>query len=196
MTIRTVDQASAELGPYFEFFRDAVSAATGHFWRKYRDDAHRLTARSRANIMCDLIGDELKRLIGGKAKVGIIDHFAVASFYFGSNWVVRVHKMDADCRVATNDTQICLQLNENDLDDISLPGVDEKASVVFLGYIDNPASPEAPEVMLSCPNGDVPAWSISLGIVAPPTPEELPQPQTATDGTRVVPKDRSKKAKK
>lgn len=188
MAIRSVEQATKDLGPYFDLYLKAVSIATSHYWSHYREDAHRTRNGSRANLLCDWIGDELKKLIAGLPEIGVVDRFDVACFHFGPEWAMKVHKLDAKGFSATNDTQTCLELNDNNLRAATIPGIPEDATYVSLGYIDIPAAPEFPEVMLVCPDGDKVAWSISLGRVTPPAPIEMPrEPEPEPeDGTRVV----------
>ena len=96
--------------------------------------------------------------------------------------------MDEGGTVATNNTQLRLSLDENDLAQVSLFGLPDSATVVYLGYVENVASPLNPEVWLICPDGENPAWEILLGTVEPPAPIELPPQPERPDETRIIPK--------
>jgi hypothetical protein len=188
MAVRPIEQAEREFAAYFDCMRKAVSAANAHLWRTYADDMHRTSRRSRANMLCDWIGDELGKELIGKSGIQSINTYGVPSFAIDQNWLIRVHKMDEGGTVATNNTQLRLSLDENDLAQVSLFGLPDSATVVYLGYVENVASPLNPEVWLICPDGENPAWEILLGTVEPPAPIELPPQLERPDETRIIPK--------
>src|SRR5262245_50588083 len=148
MAVRALELAEKELGPYFPMIRDAVSAANAHLWRTYASDMHRTSSRSRANVLCDWIGDEIGQRLGDEAKVTPVRAHGVTSFAIGENWLLRVHKLDESGGSAINDTQLRLALEDNDLSQISLFGMPESATLVYVGYIENVANPLHPEVWL------------------------------------------------
>jgi hypothetical protein len=195
VAVRAMEQAERDLGEHFEAMRTAVSTANAHLWRTYADDMHRMTARSRANVLCDFIGDELGELLLGKPKVSVTHSYGVASYAIDQDWLLRVHKMDEAGMFATNDTQLCLALKDNDLAEATLFGVPQSATVVYLGYIENVANPLQPEVWLTCPDGNKPAWEILLGTVEPPVLVALPPPTPpdTPSETRIVPKREDKR---
>lgn len=191
MAVRTMDQAERDLGEHFDDFRSAVSVANAHLWRTCADDMHRTSGRSRANVLCDWIGDEVSKIMDGKPGVVVTSSYGVSSIALGQEWLLRVHKMNEDGAVATNNTQLRLALEENDLAQGSLFGVPPSATLVYLGYVENVANPLEPEVWLTCPDGEKPAWEILLGRAAPRPVVELPPaptPPDSSDETRIVPK--------
>jgi hypothetical protein len=195
LAVRTIEQAERDLSQHFEAMRAAVSTANAHFWRTYADDMYRTSARSRANVLCDYIGDELGKLLLGKPKIAVTYSYGVASYAIDQEWLLRVHKMDEAGSVATNNTELCLALKDNDLAEATLLGVPPSATVVYLGYIENVANPLLPEVWLTCPDGDAPAWEILLGTAEPPAPITLPTPtppETPRE-TVIVPKREDKR---
>ena len=195
MAVRTLEQAERDLGEHFEAMRTAVSTANAHFWQTYADDMYRTSPRSRANVLCDFIGDELGKSFLGRPKIAATHSYGVASYAIDQDWLLRVHKMDKSGSVATNNTQLCLALKDNDLAEAVLLGVPRSATVVYLGYIENVANPLQPEVWLTCPDGDEPAWEILLGTAEPPTPIALPPtiPPEIPSETIIVPKREDKR---
>jgi hypothetical protein len=188
MAIRGKAQAEKELSEHFPSFINAVATANGHFWTTYAKDMHRTSGRSRANILCDWIGDELRKGLIGKTNIAFPDHYKTMSIAIGQNWYLRAHKLNEGGIVAVNDTQTCLAFVDNDLKDAVIPGFPDSATVIYLGYVENVSDPLSPRIILSCPDGagEEPAWAIELG-TAPPIPVGLP-----TEGeeheTRIVPK--------
>lgn len=199
MTIRTREQCEADLGSKFPAILDAASVAIGHYWEAYRADVHRLRDGTRANMLCDLIGDELRKRFDGMSGVKCFDRYKVLNLEFGTsepnwkaNWMMKAHKVDEDFKSSPNDTQLCLDLNDNNVERLPFP----EATVIYVGYKVNPAAPMLPEIMIICPRGAAePHWVISLGRATPPTAIELPQTPTAppTDGTKVVVRPEEKK---
>lgn len=186
MAVRGKIEAERELGAHFPSFIKAVSAANSHLWRTYASDMHRTSARSRASLLCDWIGDELKKEMTGKPGIAFPDHYKTTSVAIGQNWYLRPHKLDEAGVVAVNATQACLALIDNNLE--TIPGTPPSATVIYLGYVENISNPLEPRAVLTCPDGpyEEPSWAIQLGTASPP-PVELPQ-ETETEGTRVVPK--------
>jgi hypothetical protein len=195
MAIRGREIAEAELGQYFDDFRDAIVAGTAHFWTTYEADAHRITTGCRANMLRCFIADELKQRLDGKSGIKIIEDQQTTAICFGYNWLLKVHKFDEECHAAINRTQTCLDLNDNDLYDVKLPGIPENATVVFLGYIEILGDRLHPEMRLSCPDGAKPAWAIDLN-EAPELPiAEIIGGGDQQGGTKVVVKpDKGKKS--
>lgn len=163
MAVRGREVAEKELGPLFDDFRNSISAAALHFWVKYSEDAHVFTTVCRANMMRCLIADEVKKALDGLPGIKIIEGNQTTVICIGQNWILKIHKFDEECHTATNDNQTSLALNDNDLELVQLPGMPETATVVFLGYIEILGDRLHPEMRLSCPDGDKPAWIIDLG---------------------------------
>lgn len=188
MAIRGKAQAERELADHFPCLIKAVSAANSHLWQKYASDMHRTSGRSRANLLCDWIGDELKKEMTGKPGIAFPDHYKTTSMAIGQNWYLRPHKLDEAGVVAVNETQTCLALVDNDLKMKTLPGTPASATVIYLGYVENVANPLEPRVILTCPEGagEEPAWAIALGTASAP-PIEMQQ-KAEVEETRVVPK--------
>jgi len=195
MAVRSVELAHTQLGPYFEDFVSAIDAGNRHFWSQYADDAHRLTTICRANILRCLIADEVKQRVDGRPGVAITEARQTTMISFGPDWLLMVHKLDEGDCTAPNDTQMCLSLNDNDLN--GLPGIPESATVVYLGYIEIVGDRLNPEMRLVCPDGDQPAWVVDLrgSLSAPPAPPvEVTGGFGDDGGTRVVVKRQDRKA--
>lgn len=194
MAVRGKIQAERELVGHFPSFIKAVSAANSHLWQTYASDMHRTSGRSRANLLCDWIGDELKKEMTGKENITFPDHYKTTSMAIGHNWYLRPHKLDEAGVVAVNDTQACLAFVDNDLKMQTIPGTPPSATVIYLGYVENISNPLEPRVVLTCPDGagEEPAWAIELGTASAP-PVQLPQ-ETEAEGTRVVPKRQEREA--
>ena len=90
----------------------------------------------RAGLLRCFIADELKQRLDGRPSINIIERNQTTLFCIGKNWVLRIHKFDEGCRTAKNETQVCMNLNGNDLSVAGLPGIPESATVIFLGYIE------------------------------------------------------------
>lgn len=193
MTTRGREQAEMELGELFDEFAAAVDAGNRHFWAKYGEDSHRITSIARAGLIRCLVADELKKRIDGRPKVLIEERHQTTQFYFGHNWVIQVHKLDESNRRAMNDTQRCLDLDENNAQPCLIPG----ATVLYLGYIENVGDHVSPELRLTCPGGDAPVWVIDLGAAStPPPPTEITPPDvhgSPSDGTKVVVRRKDRK---
>lgn len=188
MATRSQELAKALLGDLFPLFAEAVDAGNRHFWRTYVDDAHKYTSICRAGMLRCLIADELKKRLAGRPGIAIDDRHQTTMFCIGHDWVVRVHKLDAGSRSATNETQRSLDLNDNDLQDVDLPGIPPSATVLTLGYVESLGDQLAPEIQLTCPDGDAPAWTIDLGSYLPPKAVEVkpPEPSKPSSGAEVV----------
>lgn len=184
MAKRTQDECRDGLGQHFGTLHDAVIAAIQHYWTSYKDDVHKHTAGSRAFLVRDLMNDELKQRLDKVPGIEIVPKGQKTLFCIGTDWVVQVHKLNAAAAHATNDTQACLFMAQNDLEQADLPGIPEEATLVVLGYRENVIERMTPEVLLTCPDGDKPAWIIDLGKGAQPSPgPEItrPGPQSGTE---------------
>lgn len=198
MPIRSEAQARAELGELFPIFLTAVSAANSRMWKVLQEDMHCTSARSRANILCDWIGDALKKEMAGRPRVVNRDWYKTTSICVDQNWIIRPHKVDASARVAVNDTQACFDFVENNMNGATFPGFPEAATVLYLGHSENLANPHRPDVVLCAPDGagDEPAWTISLGAAEEPMFAEVTPESPGPTETRVVPKSKPKKSGK
>lgn len=194
MPIRSVEMAQAELGVYFEDFVAAIDAGVRHFWDKYGEDAYRLTAITRAGVFRCFIADELKQRLDGRPGVRIEEAFQTDTVYFGQNWLLRVHKLDEGGQTAPNGTQTRMDLDDNDMQ--CMPGFPEAPTVVYLGYIEIVADRLNPEMLLTCPDGVRPAWTIDLrgSTSAPPAPPIEITGGGDDGGTRVVVRRQDRKA--
>ena len=189
MAIWGRDQAQHELGELFPSLLKAVSAAVSHLWQDYAADMYRTSPRSRASVLCDWIGDELKKELFGRSGIAFREHYKTTSMAIGHNWYLRPHKVDDSFAVAVNDTQACMALADNKLVEDTIPGTPPSATVIYVGYVENVADPLRPRVFLICPDGagEEPAWEIELGTASPPEPTEM-QPEAETEETRIVPR--------
>jgi hypothetical protein len=199
MVTRSQDDAEKALGDLFDLFRQAIDEGNQHFWTRYGEDAHCITSIVRAGLIRCLIADALKKLLDGRPGIHIEERHQTTHFYFGHDWMLQIHKFDDGCRSAVNSTQRGLDLNDNDLETVDLPGIPPSATVIFLGYIENVGDRLAPEMRLTCPDGDSPAWIIDLDAPAPPAPPaEITSPVAPAgppDGTKVVVRKKKKDSK-
>ncbi len=143
----------------------------------------------------DLVVDELRRLLDGRPKIHILDENQTALFCIGQNWTVQVHKLDAANQIARNFNQTSMDLRRNVVPELTLPGVPPKATVLFLGYVENLSDPKCPEIRLCCPGEvDDETWVIQLGSALPEQPKDITPDMPRSDpneGTRVVAKSQS-----
>jgi hypothetical protein len=120
--------------------------------------------------------------------ITISDEQQTTTILFDKNWVLKIHKLDEGGNTAPNDTQLSLNLNDNDL--YGLPGLPPTATAINLGYIEIVGDRMNPEMQLVCPDGNRPAWTIDLGAAPPPAPSvEITGGGGSDDdggGTRVV----------
>jgi hypothetical protein len=193
MAFRPQALAEKELTEFLQLFAEAVTEGHRRFWKI--PGVHVFDPGTRSRMIRDLVVDEMRRAMDGKPKTHILDENQTALFCVDQNWIVQVHKLDPANQIAKNFNQTSMDLRCNRVSETTLPGVPPKATVLFLGYVENLSDPKCPEIRLYCPGEvDEETWMIPLGIAPPEQPEEITPKTPLSDpeeGTRVVAKDQS-----
>lgn len=195
MTLPSCDEVEKEISDILPLLAAALNAGNQAFWTDCGAVAHRFNAGTRARMIVDLTGHELRTILDGKLGFHISSDSQTTTLYH-KKYVLRTHKLSPENAVAKNDTQAWLDFNDNTLpnnalpDDVMLfPEMKSPPVTLYLGYHENLADRFHPDFYLVCPNGDSPHWTIPLGKGTEPlAPEQLSLAGDSTTEIAVVPK--------
>jgi hypothetical protein len=148
----------SELGPYERRFREAVDAA----WADYLTIPlrHRFRfARTRANIVFDLIIGQLLSRLDGAAGVRAIRKDETVKFMIGESLLVRVKKAN-DAGLGHNiKTQAVMQFIQQAP---TIPGLLPDLFKVEICYTEDEAGAEIASVAVTARDDDVKLWSYEI----------------------------------
>ncbi len=191
MAIRSKDDCEGDIGELFPDLLEAVNKGNHAYWDMAEGYEDRLSASFRARGKFDLTVSELRSALDGRPGISIRLKNGSTDFHIKGKWLMKFHKFDEADSIALNTTQSSLDFNENVVEQLTLGEMPEE-TVIFLGYKDSIADRFAPDIQLTCPDGDEPAWVIELGkgSAPPPAIEITPAPEgpDTSPATKIVPR--------
>ena len=168
--VSSLDEAKADLAEYAETFERCVRDALKDYVDQFKEQRHKLSLRSQASIIHDLIVEHLKAAFGterdGREEVFIHRAGNLNRIIIGrGKYKARMKKLDEKLLTRNIPTDAVLrfiwQENQRSFDEIPAP------THIHLGYqIVDDAALTASKVWITCPNGDQIGWRWELTAVA------------------------------
>ncbi len=174
MTVRTKTDCITEISNFFPIFHDAVISGNRLFWNLHAEQAYIFREGTRASMIRDYIVKSLRALLVEEKRTHIKDANQTTYFCIGK-WIIIIHKIKENETVAVNRTNLSMALNDNDSQ--TAMQFSEESTILYLGYKEIVASRFEPEVLIACPDGAKPAWTMEL------KPRETPEPIEITPDT-------------
>lgn len=170
MVIISREQALVALKELFPVFRSSVHGAWGLYQKKVAGAFKLPTARTRANVVHDLIVEQLEARIRGMRGVRLSRSGDRALLSVGSNIVVEVHKLDADLVAMRNQTGFAEILDCQQLSNGLGP-----VAVLTLGYTHDDLGASLRDVMVVYTLNGGMEWVIDLHKDVDTTVEQHPE---------------------
>lgn len=168
--VSSLEEAKADLAEYAETFERCVRDALGDYVAEFKEQRHKLSKRSQASIIHDLIADRLKSTYGterdGEDQVFVHKKGNLNQVIIGrGKYKARMKKLDAKLLSRSIPTESVLrfvwQESQRSFDETPAP------THLHLGYqIVDDAALTASKVWITCPNGDQVGWQWELTAVA------------------------------
>ena len=191
MSIRTADQANADLKHHLEPLGQLMDAAHEEFQRECRGIAAKLDMRSRASIYRDLIIRNLRDYCDVTTGATTIRKGQLVLVGLDNKWVLRVKRLGKGFGVAVSPTAASREYDANQLpvSVASLFPTDDAPTCIYFGWSVSENAPGSISKYLVCNNeARQPLWAIPLGDSdAPPAvTADLPLAPTAPEPARRV----------
>lgn len=159
MPAPTMDQAVADLMPYFRSMREFSQKA----WDYYHDEIPPFGqmifgSRSRANMVHDLMVYFSSEFVAENAEQArAFERQQMRGIVLLDKYAIRLKKLDEDNRSSNQPSaQVALYREQ-----FSIPGIDA-IHHLELGYVLDKLQREIVDVRLVCPSGEATAWALSL----------------------------------
>jgi hypothetical protein len=205
--VRSLATAKIDLGPLLERLHDRISGAIKEFVETYKDLRHKLTSRSVASIIHDLMKWHMEQAFPKGNRDGVVCVLKRSKLFVlmvNDEYQIKIKKLDPSFRTFNVMTQATFKFLENGSQLELMPS----PTNLHLGYLPRKAELATSEIWLTCPDGDKrPHWTMQIvppgGGQVIPFREEQPHRETkprvrprkkeeTADGNR---KDESEKKK-
>ena len=156
------DDARREFGHLFGIIFDGVTEGVRDYYRDHPDVNHKHAPHTMRLIKRDYAVYRLRHALDGQPSVHVFRKNQTTYFGMNSQFLGRVHKLGATLAGTVSRTQMSFAFQQNQPRAKALGEGFEEATCIRLGYMDVPARPLDPRVVITCPNGSDNAWHIEL----------------------------------